>query len=112
MILVNTNDCKNVPCCINCLHTQIHTYVHKCTHKYTQLHKCTHKYTHTHVHMHRHIHTQAHPCIIVQMSMYIEACESGSLFQGLLEDELHLYVTTAANANESSWGTYCPGVHV
>ncbi|KAF5834424.1 vacuolar processing enzyme [Dunaliella salina] len=46
-----------------------------------------------------------------EMSMYIEACESGSLFQGMLEDDLQLYVTTAANANESSWGTYCPGLH-
>ena len=40
---------------------------------------------------------------------YVEACESGSMFEGLLTDKLNIYVTTAANAYESSWGTYCPG---
>ena len=38
---------------------------------------------------------------------YVEACESGSMFQNLPRD-LNIYVTTAANATESSWGTYCP----
>lgn len=41
---------------------------------------------------------------------YIEACESGSIFEGLLEDKLGIYATTAANGRESSWGTYCPGM--
>jgi len=40
---------------------------------------------------------------------YVEACESGSMFEGLLNDKLNIYVTTASNAFESSWGTYCPG---
>ncbi|KAH7574316.1 hypothetical protein JRO89_XS03G0281500 [Xanthoceras sorbifolium] len=40
---------------------------------------------------------------------YLEACESGSIFEGLLPDGLNIYATTAANAEESSWGTYCPG---
>ncbi|CAA0838401.1 Vacuolar-processing enzyme gamma-isozyme [Striga hermonthica] len=40
---------------------------------------------------------------------YLEACESGSIFEGLLPDELNIYATTASNAEESSWGTYCPG---
>ncbi|CAA0824251.1 Vacuolar-processing enzyme gamma-isozyme [Striga hermonthica] len=40
---------------------------------------------------------------------YVEACESGSIFEGLLERDLDIYVTTASNAYESSWGTYCPG---
>ncbi|GAB2284826.1 hypothetical protein Dimus_019279 [Dionaea muscipula] len=40
---------------------------------------------------------------------YLEACESGSIFQGLLPEGLNIYATTAANAEESSWGTYCPG---
>jgi hypothetical protein len=44
-----------------------------------------------------------------EMTMYIEACESGSMFEGLLGPELGIYVTTASNAVESSWGTYCPG---
>ena len=44
------------------------------------------------------------------MVMYIEACESGSMFEGMLNDSLNIYTTTAANAHESSWATYCPGM--
>lgn len=44
------------------------------------------------------------------MVLYVEACESGSMFEGLLPKDLDIYVTTAANSYESSWGTYCPGV--
>lgn len=40
---------------------------------------------------------------------YLEACESGSIFEGLLDEGLNIYATTASNAEESSWGTYCPG---
>ncbi|XP_012448355.1 vacuolar-processing enzyme [Gossypium raimondii] len=41
---------------------------------------------------------------------YIEACESGSIFDGLLDPKgLNIYATTASNATESSWATYCPG---
>nr|ALG36104.1 asparaginyl endopeptidase [Oldenlandia affinis] len=40
---------------------------------------------------------------------YLEACESGSMFEGLLPEGLNIYATTASNAEESSWGTYCPG---
>lgn len=36
---------------------------------------------------------------------YLEACESGSMFEGL--DVEDVYAVTAANADESSWGTYC-----
>ncbi|KAL2940190.1 Vacuolar-processing enzyme [Bienertia sinuspersici] len=43
---------------------------------------------------------------------YVEACESGSIFEGLLPEGLNIYATTASNAVESSWGTYCPGDHV
>lgn len=42
--------------------------------------------------------------------IYVEACESGSIFEGLLSDGLAIYATTASNAQESSWGTYCPGM--
>ncbi|KAL7111410.1 hypothetical protein ACP275_05G085600 [Erythranthe tilingii] len=45
-----------------------------------------------------------------EMVIYIEACESGSVFEGLMPDNLNIYVTTASNAEESSWGTYCPGM--
>nr|QCW05332.1 asparaginyl endopeptidase 3 [Viola philippica] len=40
---------------------------------------------------------------------YVEACESGSIFEGILPKGLNIYATTASNAVESSWGTYCPG---
>lgn len=48
---------------------------------------------------------------------YLEACESGSMFQGYPTDQ-KFYALTAANPNESSWGNYCPpqdvvnGVHI
>nr|BAA76745.1 asparaginyl endopeptidase (VmPE-1A) [Vigna mungo] len=40
---------------------------------------------------------------------YLEACEAGSIFEGLLPEDINIYATTASNAEESSWGTYCPG---
>ena len=43
-----------------------------------------------------------------KLVFYLEACESGSMFQGVLDPSLGIYATTAANAVESSWGTYCP----
>lgn len=44
-----------------------------------------------------------------QLTFYLETCESGSMFQGLLPKHLAAYAVTAANAKESSWGTYCGG---
>jgi legumain len=41
-----------------------------------------------------------------ELVFYVEACESGSMFK-TLPDDLNIYVTTAANGKESSWGTYC-----
>ncbi|GFP80184.1 vacuolar-processing enzyme gamma-isozyme [Phtheirospermum japonicum] len=38
---------------------------------------------------------------------YLEACDSGSMFEGLLPEGLNIYATTAANATEDSWATYC-----
>ncbi|XP_021849603.2 vacuolar-processing enzyme gamma-isozyme [Spinacia oleracea] len=43
------------------------------------------------------------------MVIYIEACEAGSIFEGLLQKEWNIYATTASNPDESSWATYCPG---
>lgn len=43
------------------------------------------------------------------MVIYVEACEAGSIFDGLLQKEWNIYVTTASNPSESSWATYCPG---
>jgi ABC-type uncharacterized transport system permease subunit len=48
--------------------------------------------------------------VILQI-IYVEACESGSMFEGIMPQDLNIYVTTAANAVESSWGTYCPGMN-
>ncbi|MEW5298633.1 MAG: hypothetical protein WDW36_001729 [Sanguina aurantia] len=45
-----------------------------------------------------------------ELVAYVEACESGSMFEGLLGSGLEVYATTASNAEESSWGTYCPGM--
>jgi legumain len=42
-----------------------------------------------------------------QMVLYIEACESGSMFENILESNLNIYAVSAANSSESSWGTYC-----
>ncbi|KMZ68629.1 Vacuolar-processing enzyme [Zostera marina] len=42
------------------------------------------------------------------MVFYLEACESGSIFEGLLPEDIDIYATTASNAVENSWGTYCP----
>lgn len=42
-----------------------------------------------------------------EMTLYIEACESGSMFENILENDLNIYAVSAANSHESSWGTYC-----
>jgi legumain len=53
-----------------------------------------------------------------EMVLYIEACESGSMFEGILASDINVYATTASNAIESSWGSYCypddvvNGVHI
>ncbi|KAL1527885.1 hypothetical protein AB1Y20_009261 [Prymnesium parvum] len=41
-----------------------------------------------------------------ELVFYLEACESGSMFLNLPAN-IRIYATTAANAAESSWGTYC-----
>ena len=43
-----------------------------------------------------------------EMVLYIEACESGSMFDKILASDINVYAVTAANPFESSWGTYCP----
>jgi len=42
-----------------------------------------------------------------QMVVYIEACESGSMFDKILPENISIYATTASNPDESSWATYC-----
>jgi len=43
-----------------------------------------------------------------ELLFYLEACESGSIFQNLLKAP-NAKAVTAANGKESSWGWYCPG---
>lgn len=42
-----------------------------------------------------------------EMVMYIEACESGSMFENILKPDINVYAVSAANSKESSWGAYC-----
>lgn len=41
-----------------------------------------------------------------KLVMYIEACESGSMFEDLLPENLNIFVTTAANSHEHSYACY------
>ena len=43
-----------------------------------------------------------------RLVFYLEACESGSMFENILPSDIEVYATTAANADESSWASYCP----
>jgi len=42
-----------------------------------------------------------------ELVFYLEACESGSMFNNILANNIKVYTTTAANPNQSSWATYC-----
>uniref|UniRef100_T1K520 legumain n=1 Tax=Tetranychus urticae TaxID=32264 RepID=T1K520_TETUR len=42
-----------------------------------------------------------------KLVFYLEACESGSMFENILPDNLNIYATTAANSTEPSSPTYC-----
>ncbi|KAL6071251.1 Legumain [Balamuthia mandrillaris] len=41
-----------------------------------------------------------------QLLFYLEACESGSMFQDVLPDDIAIYATTASNAELSSYACY------
>ncbi|GFY76422.1 legumain [Trichonephila inaurata madagascariensis] len=41
-----------------------------------------------------------------KMVIYIEACESGSMFENILPNNIKVYATTAANSEESSIACY------
>jgi legumain len=43
-----------------------------------------------------------------KLVFYLEACESGSMFQNLLPPNINIYATSASSPDESSWGCYCP----
>jgi legumain len=40
------------------------------------------------------------------MVFYVEACESGSMFKGLLDPNMNVFATTASNATTSSYACY------
>jgi len=40
--------------------------------------------------------------------VYIESCESGSMFNNILPKNINVYATSASSPTESSWGCYCP----
>jgi legumain len=42
-----------------------------------------------------------------ELVFYLEACESGSMFENILPEGISVYATTASNSQEPSWGTYC-----
>ena len=41
-----------------------------------------------------------------ELTFYVEACESGSMFPNLTDKE-SIYAVTASNATQSSYATYC-----
>merc|ERR1712055_1238867 len=41
-----------------------------------------------------------------KMVFYVESCESGSMFKGLLDPSMNVYATTASNATTSSYACY------
>ncbi|MBA0601668.1 hypothetical protein Gorai_004839, partial [Gossypium raimondii] len=43
--------------------------------------------------------------------LYADQLIQGSMLEGLLPQGLNIYATTAANKEEGSWATYCPGGH-
>lgn len=64
------------------------------------------------------LHTMKSQNMYEKLTIYIEACESGSMFSGILDENINIYATTAANPDESSWAYYCHpndvvnGVHI
>jgi len=42
-----------------------------------------------------------------ELVFYLEACESGSMFEDILPSNVNILAVTASNSTESSWGTYC-----
>jgi legumain len=41
-----------------------------------------------------------------KMAIYIEACESGSMFKNILPDDINIFATTASNSTTSSYACY------
>ncbi|TVU50416.1 hypothetical protein EJB05_01787, partial [Eragrostis curvula] len=43
-----------------------------------------------------------------RLVFYLEACDSGSIFEGLLPADIDVYATTSTGADELGWAAYCP----
>lgn len=43
-----------------------------------------------------------------KLVFFLEACDSGSMFDGLLPDNIDVYAVTAASDSQFSWAVYCP----
>nr|XP_002130826.1 legumain-like isoform X1 [Ciona intestinalis] len=52
------------------------------------------------------INTMYNKKFFAQLVFYLEACESGSMFEKTLSDSMNVYATTAANSEESSYACY------
>lgn len=46
-----------------------------------------------------------------EVVIYLEACASGSMFEGVLPNDIGIYAVSASNSTESSWATYCPSYY-
>ncbi|CAN1299017.1 Vacuolar-processing enzyme [Linum perenne] len=42
------------------------------------------------------------------MVIYLEACDAGSMFDGMLPNDTNIYAMTASNPSENSYAFYCP----
>lgn len=41
------------------------------------------------------------------MLFYLDTCESGSMFEGILPDNISIYATTSASSTEPAWNCFC-----
>lgn len=39
--------------------------------------------------------------------IHLEACENGSMFEGLSLEDMNIYVSIVPNVEKNSWATYC-----
>ena len=47
--------------------------------------------------------------MFAKLVMYVDACQSGSVFDGVLPNNTQIYVETSANPDEPAYASYCPG---
>ena len=43
-----------------------------------------------------------------KLVFFLEACDGGSMFDGLLPDDIDVYAVTASGDSQFSWAVYCP----